>query len=136
MSADRHLLFGLLALQNEFIDKRQLVTAFGAWMADHSKSLDDILVQQQALKEDDRALLGRLVDRHITARGGDVAASLRSLSSVGPVREELERLSDPVMTASIAHLKPMIDATIYLRWGKRRLRVNDLSIVDRWLAAV
>ena len=83
MTADRHLLFGLLALQNEFIDKPQLVAAFDLWMADHSKSLDEILVEQQALKQDDRALLSRLVDRHIAACGGDTAASLRSLSSVG-----------------------------------------------------
>jgi eukaryotic-like serine/threonine-protein kinase len=106
MTADRHLLFGLLALQNEFIDKRQLVAAFGTWIADQSQSLDEILVQQQALKEDDRAVLSRLVDRHIAARGGDVTASLHALSSVGSVRDELERLADPNVTVSIAHLKP------------------------------
>ena len=76
MNADRHLLFGLLALQNEFIDKRQLVAAFGAWVADHAKPLDQILVEQNALQSDDQKLLTRLVDRHVAARGGDVTASL------------------------------------------------------------
>ncbi len=117
-TADRHLLFGLLALQNEFIEKRQLVAAFGVWMADHSKPLDEILVQQQALKEDDRALLSSLVDRHITARGGDVVASLRSLSSVGSVREELEQLADRDVAASIANLRPMDQATILRSLGQ------------------
>lgn len=33
-SADSALLFGLLALQNGFITRDQLVAAFGAWTAD------------------------------------------------------------------------------------------------------
>ena len=118
MNADRHLLFGLLALQNEFIDKRQLVAAFGSWMADHSKSLDDILVEQRALLEDDRALLARLVDRHVAARGGDVEASLRSISNAGSVRKELERLADGEVQASMAKLQPFDLNTIVLSVGK------------------
>jgi hypothetical protein len=87
-------------------------------MADHSKPLDEILVQQNALKEDDRALLSRLVDRRITARGGDVVASLRSLSGVGSVREELERLADRDVKASVANLRPMDHATILHSLGQ------------------
>ena len=78
MSADRHLLFGLLALQNEFIDNWKLAAAFGAWIAHHSTPLYEILVHQYVMKEDDRALLFPLVDRHISARGGDGGASLRN----------------------------------------------------------
>lgn len=48
-------------------------------MADYSLSLDNILVQQQALKEDDRALLGKVVDHHIAARGGDEAYRTKSV---------------------------------------------------------
>jgi eukaryotic-like serine/threonine-protein kinase len=33
-AADRHLLFGLLALQNGLIDQGQLVAAFQAWTRD------------------------------------------------------------------------------------------------------
>ncbi len=112
MNADRHLLFGLLALQNEFIDKRQLVAAFGAWIADHSKPLDEILVVQQALNTDDRALLSRLVDRHVAARGGNVGASLRSISSAGAVRAELERLADDDIKVSIAKLRSVDLVTV------------------------
>lgn len=105
MSADRHLLFGLLALQNEFINKRQLVVAFGEWMADRSLSLDEILRKHQAISDDLQSLLNRLVDQHVQARGGDIHASLQSISGVGSVREELERLSDTEIHASICHLK-------------------------------
>ena len=42
-AADRHLLFGLLALQNGLIDQGQLLAAFQAWTRDKSKSLADHL---------------------------------------------------------------------------------------------
>ena len=42
-AADRHLLFGLLALQNGLINQGQLVAAFQAWTLDKSKSLADHL---------------------------------------------------------------------------------------------
>ncbi len=40
-AADRHFLFGLLALQNGLIDQVALFTAFRAWTRDKSKSLAD-----------------------------------------------------------------------------------------------
>jgi hypothetical protein len=38
MTADRHFLFGLLALQTGLIQQAQLVTAFHAWTCDKSRS--------------------------------------------------------------------------------------------------
>jgi eukaryotic-like serine/threonine-protein kinase len=101
---DRHLLFGLLALQNEFIDKKQLIAAFGLWIADRTQALDELLVAQDAITLDVRNLLVRLVDQHVANRKGDVEASLRSLSGVESVRYELERLGDRDLTMSIAKL--------------------------------
>ena len=43
-AADRHLLFGLLALQTGIIDQGQLVAAFQAWTLDKLRNLADILV--------------------------------------------------------------------------------------------
>jgi hypothetical protein len=43
-AADRHLLFGLLALQVGLIDQGTLVAAFQAWTRDKSRSLADQLV--------------------------------------------------------------------------------------------
>jgi hypothetical protein len=45
-AADRHLLFGLLALQNGLIDQGQLVAAFQAWTRDKARNLTDQLVAQ------------------------------------------------------------------------------------------
>jgi hypothetical protein len=51
-AAERHLLFGLLALQNGLIDQGQLVLAFQAWTRDKARSLTDQLVAQGDLDAD------------------------------------------------------------------------------------
>ena len=43
-AADRHLLFGLLALQNGLIDQGALVAPFQAWTRDKARSSADQLV--------------------------------------------------------------------------------------------
>jgi hypothetical protein len=54
-AADRHLLFGLLALQNGLIDQVQLVAAFQAWTGDKARSLADPLVARDDLDAGARA---------------------------------------------------------------------------------
>ncbi len=55
-AADRHLLFGLLALQNGIINQGQLVAAFQAWTLDKSRSLADHLEARGDLTLAKRAL--------------------------------------------------------------------------------
>ena len=52
-SADRNRLFGILALQMEFISRDALIAAMHAWVLDKSKSLGQILSDQQALGADE-----------------------------------------------------------------------------------
>lgn len=105
MSADKHLLFGLLALQNEFIDKQSLVAALGLWMANKQKPLDQVLVEQRALTPELAALLNQLVNQHVERRGGDVQASLNALSPQQNIRAELEQIADEEIHATLAQLK-------------------------------
>jgi hypothetical protein len=56
-NTDRHLLFGILAFQNNFISREQLLAAFNAWVLDKTRSLGDILIEHKALIADRRALL-------------------------------------------------------------------------------
>ena len=55
-AADRHLLFGLLALQNGLINQGQLVAAFQAWTLDKSRSLADHLEARGDLDRRPRAV--------------------------------------------------------------------------------
>jgi len=56
-AADRHLLLGLLALQNGLIDQGALVAAFQAWTRDKARSLADQLVARGDLDTDACAAL-------------------------------------------------------------------------------
>jgi WD40 repeat protein/tRNA A-37 threonylcarbamoyl transferase component Bud32 len=62
---DRNLLFGILALQMDFVDRDALVGAMNAWLLEKTRSLGDILVEQRALTGDRHALLDALVQEHL-----------------------------------------------------------------------
>src|SRR5262249_31883877 len=75
------LLFGILALQNNFINRDDLLGAFAAWVADKARPLAQLLVDRQALDEARRVLLEALVSEHLKQHGGDPEASLAAVSS-------------------------------------------------------
>ncbi|HEV3004055.1 MAG TPA: serine/threonine-protein kinase, partial [Pirellulales bacterium] len=99
---DRNLLLGILALQNNFIDRHTLVGAFDCWTADKARSLGDILVELGKLDAEQNQLLDALVAQHLKQHGGDADKSLAAVSSLGSVREELEQIADPDFQASLA----------------------------------
>ena len=59
--ADRNLLFGLLALQNDFIDRDALLAALPAWVPDKARPLGRILLRRGAPWTTTHALLEALV---------------------------------------------------------------------------
>ncbi|MCA9263479.1 MAG: serine/threonine protein kinase, partial [Planctomycetales bacterium] len=97
-----NLLFGILALQNDFVSREDFLAASSRWMQDKSRALSDILVEIGALSSADHALLKPLVERHIQAHGGDATVSLRNLSSLGPLGDELRTIVDSEVEASLA----------------------------------
>src|SRR5262249_13832999 len=103
-SADRNLLFGILALQMDFISRDALIKAMNAWVLEKAKPIGQILVDQAALAIQNRDLLEALVQRHLEMHGNIAAQSLAALSSIGSVREEIQQLSDPDVRASLAHV--------------------------------
>src|ERR1700676_2227824 len=92
-AADRNLLFGILALQMDFIQRDALVAAMNAWVLDKAQSLGQILMQQKALGADEHTLLEALVGKHLEHHGDDAEKSLATLSSVGSVRDELRQIT-------------------------------------------
>src|SRR5271154_2410972 len=93
-AADRHLLFGLLALQNGLINQGQLDGAFQAWTLDKATSLADHLENRGDLSGARRALVEGLVAAHLEMHGGDTEKSLADVSVGGSTRESLARLGD------------------------------------------
>jgi serine/threonine-protein kinase len=118
IDAERHLLFGLLALQIGLIDQSQLVAAFQAWTLDKARTLADHLVGRADLDGDDRSAVEALVARHLK-RHGDVERSLAAIPAGRSTRESLARVADPEVGGTLAHL------------GSASTRPGDDADVDR-----
>ena len=53
-AADRNLLFGILALQMDFISRDTLIAGMNAWVLEKSKPLGQILLDQGRLDPEQR----------------------------------------------------------------------------------
>jgi serine/threonine-protein kinase len=103
-AADRNLLLGIIALQMDFITRDALIAAMNSWVLSKLTPLSQILQGQAALSEPRRSLLEALVEEHIRLHDGDPEKSLASVSSIGSVREQLMRIADPDLQASLPHV--------------------------------
>jgi serine/threonine-protein kinase len=108
MTAERDLLFGLLALQIGMIDQAQLVAAFQAWTRDKARALADHLVGRGDLEAGDRSAVEALVARHLKKHGGDVEQSLAAIPAGRSTRERLAQIEDPDLGGTLGHLGPLL----------------------------
>src|SRR5262249_14781077 len=77
-AADLNLLFGIMAVQNDFVSRDALIEAMGTWVLDKSKTLGEILVERGALTSEHHALLTSLVAAHLRLHHDDPQQSLAS----------------------------------------------------------
>ncbi|MEX2120737.1 MAG: protein kinase [Pirellulales bacterium] len=113
MSADRNLLFGILALQMDFISRDELIAAMHAWVLDKSNTLGEILVAQEALERDTQVLLDSLVEKHLALHDRDPAKSLAAIGALGSAWDDLSRVPDPDLQESLRRVpgeQPATDA--------------------------
>lgn len=102
MHSDRNLLFGILALQMDFVSKDQLFAGMSAWVLQKEQPLGLILVEQGALLDEDRTLLDSVVRRHIAKHGDDPHQSLVSLGPAAEITTHaLTEIADPDVQASL-----------------------------------
>jgi serine/threonine protein kinase/transposase len=101
-SADRNLLFGLLALQMDFLTRDHLLEAMNAWMLEKGTPLGEILCRRGVLAEDDRTDIDRIVEKHVKRHGGDAQASLAAVRVEAKVRASLAALVDADIQSSLA----------------------------------
>jgi formylglycine-generating enzyme required for sulfatase activity/tRNA A-37 threonylcarbamoyl transferase component Bud32 len=105
--ADRNLLFGILALQLDFIGREELIAAMSAWVLDKARPLGQILLDRGSLGADNHALLEALVQRHLELHAHDPQRSLAALRSLPSVQAELSQIADADVQASLAPLAPL-----------------------------
>jgi eukaryotic-like serine/threonine-protein kinase len=109
-TSDRNLLFGILALQMDFIPQHALIEGLQTWLLHKDKPLGEVLVERGFLAPENRSLLEPLVDAHIRQHGGDVQQSLAALSSDGGVAISLAQVEDGDLQASLSLLPQHLSA--------------------------
>ncbi|HEV3260118.1 MAG TPA: protein kinase [Gemmataceae bacterium] len=103
-NADRNLLFGILALQMDFISREGLITAMNAWVLEKSRPLGQLLQQRGDLTPERHNLVEALVQEHLRAHGNDPQRSLAAVRSLGPMGGDVQQITDPDLQASLALL--------------------------------
>ncbi|MCA9071148.1 MAG: serine/threonine protein kinase, partial [Planctomycetaceae bacterium] len=103
--ADRNLLFGILAVQMDFVGQDSLIRAMHAWVLDKERPLGELLVQLGTLTPERRTLLEALVAEHLKQHHQDVSQSLAAISSVTSARDVLGQITDEDVQASLAGIR-------------------------------
>jgi serine/threonine protein kinase len=99
---DRNLLFGILALQMDFINRDGLIGAMNAWVLDKKKSLGEIMVGQGRLSRKHQELLEAMVQAHVLAHQNDAKQSLAAVSTGMSLPRELSVIEDEEVQESLA----------------------------------
>src|SRR5262245_9518292 len=100
-AADRNLLFGILALQMDFIGRDTLITAMNSWVLDKAKPLGQILLEQERLSAIRLQVLDALVSEHLKAHDNDPNKSLAAVSLLSPTRKDLQQIPDADLQDSL-----------------------------------
>ena len=106
------------------------VSAFGAWVADKSLSLGQILLQRGALSPGRHAAIEILVQEHLQQHGHDPERSLAVLKVVPDVRNQLEVMADLDLQASLLYLGLADTAEGDGDAGETRDGWDDSGVVD------
>ncbi len=101
MSTERNLLFGVLALQMDFVTRDALIAAMNAWVLDKPRSLGHILQEHGAISAEDNALLDTIVHRHLERHGDDPQRSLAACPITASARGDLAAIGDGDVQASL-----------------------------------
>jgi hypothetical protein len=99
------LLFGVLALQADFLDAAQFAEACSAWAGRKDTPLADLLVERGLLIAEQRGFVDLLLRQKLNKHGGDAHASLAGALATPDVRSVLESVADDDVQQSLAGLK-------------------------------
>src|SRR5262249_48258250 len=129
-TADRNLLFGILALQMDFIRRDDLIAAMNAWALDKAKPLGQLLVEQGKLAPEARQALEGLVGQHLKLHGDDPQLSLMALAPTETARESLRGLDDSDLQASVAAMADPDATTSYRSVADPQTPINSRSVAS------
>jgi serine/threonine-protein kinase len=142
-SADRNLLFGVLALQADLIDNDRFVEACTLWASYKQTPLADLLVGRGWLTPEERGHVEFLLSRKLQKHRGDARASLAEVTT-DEARRSLAGLDDTDVRRSLAGLATppagpvLAGTTAYVPESRGRFALSRLhatgGIGRVWLA--
>ncbi len=100
---ERNLLVGVLALQLEIVSRRELVSAFQAWLTNRSKPLEDLLLSRGAISKQQQELVAAMADKYVQLFAADLSQNLSKLSQFSSIASYLNDLNDADLDATLAH---------------------------------
>src|SRR6516162_376824 len=101
-AADLNLLFGIMAVQNDFVSRDALIEAMNAGVPDKAKSLGAIPVGRGSLSPERHSLLITLVAEHIKVHHNDPQQSLAAVLAGSSLRRQMSQIADADVQASLA----------------------------------
>ncbi len=110
-TAERNLLLGMIALQMELVSQDALIRAFQAWTLAKTRPLEDLLIEQGAIKAEGREFLVAISAKFLALHQEDLEQSLASLSSALSLREKLAEISDSDLEKTLQSLDVKRQAT-------------------------
>ena len=104
---DRNLLFGVLALQDEMIDREQFADVCAGWATRMKKPLAELLLERGWITPEDRQEIERRLERKVRKHGQDVHATFAAVAGGTDVQEALRSLARPRILDSLDRLGPV-----------------------------
>jgi serine/threonine-protein kinase len=102
--ADRNLLFGILALQMNFIGRDTLVAAMSAWVLAKHKPLGQVLLEQGQLSDEQVQALDAVLVQHLKVHSDDPQESLESLTASYAASSALAEVVDDELQTSLGRV--------------------------------
>jgi eukaryotic-like serine/threonine-protein kinase len=99
--ADKNLLFGVVALQMDFISRDQLIEAVSKWVRNRETPLGKILLEQKAIDSETYNLLEPLVDKFMQPDNDDAAIALAAVGPIASIGEQPAGTDDKDIAATV-----------------------------------
>jgi eukaryotic-like serine/threonine-protein kinase len=121
MNTDQNLLFGVLALQLEFVDGQQFVEACGVWATRKETSLGDVMLERGWIDAEAKHQVEELLDRKLRKHRGDARTALGTVADAD-LRNLLHNVKDRDVDETLSLLAP---APGYVRVSDEIIAVGE-----------
>ena len=102
MSVEQHLLFAVLAFEDDLIDLQQLTAACRAWAGDKSKPLADLLVERGWVTAEHRRFLEEKAERKLARHQNDPRVTLNAVTRGDVCDALLKEVDDSEVRQSLS----------------------------------